>query len=393
MIFFGKVSLTVVKIEKGRVDKRALLVLEDGTIVEGLGFGAVKKVFGEVVFNTGMVGYPEAITDPSYRGQILIQTYPLVGNYGVCPAHFESEGPKVEGYVVHELCEAPSHWSSQLTLNEWLERSGVPGIERVDTRMLTKRIRVQGTMLGILQVYEAGDEPDLEGLIEGAKRVPDPNRRDLVSEVATKEVRKYDVDSDIGVVLVDCGVKRSIVRSLTERGLNIVAVPPKTGADRVLDMDPAAVVLSNGPGDPKMCGSLIDAMGRIAETKVPVLGVCLGSQIIALSLGGDTYKLKFGHRGQNHPCIDLDDGRCYITSQNHGFAVDAESVRGTGLRVTFVNANDGTVEGVAHEEKSIFGVQFHPEASPGPKDTDYVFDRFLKAVREYAGADSSRRKR
>lgn len=393
MIFLGKVSLTVVEAEKSRVDKRAVLVLEDGTIIEGVGFGAVEKISGEVIFNTGMTGYPEAITDPSYKGQILIQTYPLIGNYGVCPDHFESEGPKVEGYVVHELCEAPSHWASKLTLNEWLERSGVPGIERVDTRMLTKRIRVHGTMLGILQVHEAGDEPNLEGLIAEAKRVSDPNNRDLVSEVATEEIRRYSVGSETEVVLLDCGVKRSIVRSLMERGLNVVVVPPKTGADKVLGMDPAGVVLSNGPGNPKMCESLIEAVGQIAETNVPILGLCLGVQIVALSFGGDTYKLKFGHRGQNHPCIDLDDGRCYITSQNHGFAVDAESVRGTGLRVTFVNANDGTVEGVAHEEKPIFGVQFHPEASPGPKDTDYLFDRFMESVREYAGADSSRQRK
>lgn len=369
-------------------DKEAVLVLEDGTVVAGVGFGATAKVSGEVVFNTGMVGYPEAVTDPSYKGQILIQTYPLIGNYGVYTEHFESDGPKIEGYVVHELCRQPSHWASELTLDEWLERNGVPGIEAVDTRMLTKKIRVHGTMLGILWVYEEGDAPDLEELRLEAKQIPDPNRRDLVSEVTTTRVRRFDVGGGSDVVLVDCGVKMSIVRELTKRGLNVVMVPHKTSAREILRMNPAGVVLSNGPGDPKMCKDTIKAARELIEERVPVMGVCLGNQILALALGGDTQKMKFGHRGQNHPCIDVETGRCFITSQNHGFVVEGDSAKEAGLRITLINANDKTVEGIAHKTQPIFGIQFHPEASPGPNDTNFLFDRFLRLLKKRGGRGS-----
>lgn len=364
------------------INKKAVLVLEDGTFLNGVGFGATKKVSGEVVFNTGMVGYVEAITDPSYHGQILMQTYPLIGNYGVCPDNFESDGPKIQGYVIHELCRNPSHWASKFTLDEWLENTGIPGIEQVDTRMLTKKIRVSGTMLGILQVYAEHDIPDLDALKEEAKHIPDPNKRHLAYEVATNYVKKIDVGGDANIVLIDCGVKQSIVKNLIERKFNVIVVPPKTSAKEILAMNPIGVVISNGPGDPKLCENVIEATCQLVKSKMPILGICLGLEILALCFGGDTYKLKFGHRGQNHTCIDVQSKRCYITSQNHGYAVNETSLKDTGLYVTFINANDKTVEGIAHSTLPVSGVQFHPEASPGPNDVSYLFDQFLDSLKE-----------
>jgi len=329
-----------------------------------------------------MVGYTEAITDPSYKEQILIQTYPLIGNYGVCPEQFESEGPKISGYVVRELCDSPSHWSSKMEVGEWLEAAGVPGIQGVDTRMLTKRIREMGTQLGILQVYDKGVAPDVVSLLEEAKRVYDPNKKDLVSAVATKEVRRYEAKEEKCILaLIDCGVKMNIVRSLLRRGASVWQFPPGSSAKDVLRVKPDGLVISNGPGDPKMVGYVIEKVPEFIDAGVPIMGICLGCQIIALALGGDTYKLKFGHRGQNHPCVEVNTGRCYITSQNHGFAVRAESLKGKGLEVTYVNANDGTVEGIADEGRKIFAVQFHPEGAPGPEDTDFLFDRFIGIAR------------
>lgn len=360
--------------------KGAVLVLEDGTIVEGVGFGAIKKVTGEVVFNTGMVGYTEALTDPSYKGEILLQTYPLIGNYGVCSKHFESDGIKVEGYVIRELCKAPSHYTSEKRLDVWLEEEGIPGIEEVDTRWLTKKLRVQGVMLGILQVYEKGDEPDIEKLLEEAKEIPDPYKRDLVSEVATKEAYDLGSNGEDRVVVIDCGVKRSILKNLLNMKLDLTVVPPTFPADKILSYDPKGIVITNGPGDPKRCVDLIKTISELIEADMPMLGICLGNQLLALAAGGETYKLKFGHRGQNHPCIDLETKRCYITSQNHGFAVDESSLEGTGLKVFMKNANDKTVEGIKHRKKPLLAVQYHPEASPGPNDTAFIFQLFKKMM-------------
>ena len=357
--------------------KRAILILEDGAVLRGNGFGATKKTYGEVVFNTGMAGYPEAITDPSYKGQILVQTYPLIGNYGVASSVFESDGPKIEGYVVRELCDDPSHWASELTLDVWLEKSGIPGIEGVDSRMLTKKIRIRGTMLGMLQVYEEGDEDPIDRLKEEVKHLVHPDKLKWAYAVATDRVKKFDAGSDRDVVLIDCGVKTSIIRNIVERKFNVVLVPPKTSTSEILDLKPVAVVLSNGPGDPKMCKEVIETTGELVEAKIPILGICLGCQMLALALGGDTYKLKFGHRGQNHPCIDLDTRRCYITSQNHGFAIDEKTLEKTGLRVTLINANDRTVEGIEHKSLPVKAFQFHPEASPGPTDANFYFDQFF----------------
>lgn len=373
--------------EAVETDKRAVLVLEDGTVFRGAGFGASKKVYGEVVFNTGMVGYPEAITDPSYKGQILVQTYPLIGNYGVTTSAFESDGPKIEGYVIRELCKKPSHWSSELTLDSWLEENGIPGIEGVDVRMLTKRLRIRGTMLGILQVYDDAEEDYVEKLKEEVKGLVHPDKMKLAYAVATDRIKRFNVDSDKDVVLIDCGVKWSIVRNIMDRKYNVILVPPRTAASKILDMNPVAVVLSNGPGDPKMCGEVIESVQELIEAKVPILGICLGHQILALAMGADTYKLKFGHRGQNHPCIDLRTRRCYITSQNHSYAADEATLKKTGLRITLINANDKTVEGIEHERLPIKAVQFHPEASPGPTDSNFYFDEFFaETVRKRGGS-------
>ena len=382
VITFAKGSLS----SKERIreaEKEAILVLEDGTTVKGVGFGALKETHGEVVFNTGMVGYTEALTDPSYHGQILIQTYPLIGNYGVSRRSFESDGPKVRGYVIHELCREPSHWSMELTLDEWLEKSGIPGIEGVDTRMLTKKIRVKGTLLGLLVVSEKGDLPSLEELKRAVQHVPDPNKRNLAYEVATTQVKKYGVKGERTVVVMDCGVKSSIIQNILERGFNVIQVPPKTSAAKVLGMEPEAVILSNGPGDPKRCRDVIETTSALIQERIPLLGICLGSQIIGLSLTGDTYKLKFGHRGQNHPCLDVKTGRCYITSQNHGYVLDERTLEKSGLRVTLINANDGTVEGIEHRALPVKAVQFHPEASPGPFDQNFYFDQFFADLLEH----------
>ncbi len=357
--------------------RTALLALADGTVLEGIGFGADATSGGEVVFNTGIVGYPESITDPSYRGQILCQTYPLIGNYGVDPARFESDRPQIAGYVVSELCARPSHATSRKTLDDWLRESGVPGIAGVDTRALTRKIRVHGVMTGLLA---AGDRPpNIARLRRQARSVPDPNARDLVGEVTTPEIRIYNPESRRTVVLVDCGAKLNIVRSLVRRGASVVRVPAGTDAGRILSFAPRGVVLSNGPGDPARNAATIAAVRRLLAERVPLFGICLGSQLLALAAGGRTYKLKFGHRGQNQPCLEEGGRRCYITSQNHGFAVDPASLP-AGWTSWFRNANDGTNEGVRHLRRPVFGVQFHPEACPGPTDTEFLFDEFLEAA-------------
>ncbi|MGQ9513568.1 MAG: glutamine-hydrolyzing carbamoyl-phosphate synthase small subunit [Thermoproteota archaeon] len=355
-------------------------MLDDGTLLTGFGFGSSGLVTGEVVFNTGMVGYTESITDPSYHGQILIQTYPLIGNYGVCRDHFESDSPKIEGYVVRELCRQPSHWSSELSLDDWLAESSVPGIEGVDTRFLTRKIRTYGTMLGALKVFDHEEPFDPNSLKRLLGHIEDPNKRDLVREVATDRVIWYNESGKVVIAVVDCGVKRSIIKSLVRRGAKVALVPPSLKYDEILSLGVKGVVLSNGPGDAKFVPYVIETTRCLMDLDIPILGICLGIQILALASGGDTYKLKFGHRGQNHPVLDLRTGKAYITSQNHGFAVDPSSLSNTEFEVTMINANDRTVEGMKHKRKSIMAVQFHPEASPGPLDTQYIFDDFLKEV-------------
>jgi carbamoyl-phosphate synthase small subunit len=368
-------------------NKKAILLLEDGTSFIGNGFGATGKSSGEVVFSTQMVGYPEALTDPSYKGQILTFTYPMVGNYGVpsnelnlgLPLYFESDHIQVQGLIIHELCHEPFHWASTRTLDQWLTDEGVPGIYGVDTRRLTKKLRTRGVMLGILQVFGDGEEPDLGALLKDGKNIPDPNLTDLVKEVSIQKTVKYTVQGKKTVVLIDCGVKYSIIRNLLKRDINVIRVPYDTSASEILSYNPDGVFLSNGPGDPKKCVKTIEAIRELSE-KTPIMGICLGAQILALALGGDTYKLKFGHRAQNQPALDLNTKRCYITTQNHGYAIDPESLNNTPLEPWFLNPNDKTTEGIRHKTKPVFAVQWHPEASPGPYDTELLFDKFAKTL-------------
>jgi len=372
---------------RGRKRRKAILVLEDGSSFSGYGFGATKKIAGEVVFSTGMVGYTEALTDPSYYGQILTLTYPLIGNYGVPkanseteipPAYFESDGIKVRGLVLQNLCQSPSHWASSRTLHDWLLEEGIPGICGIDTRQLTKKLREKGVMLGVLEVCDEGEEPDIDSLRKEAASVLDPNQTDLVRMVTvTQPISYLKASQDRRAIVIDCGVKAGILRCLLKRGFAVTRVPYDFESSELAALKPDLVIVSNGPGDPCLCTPTIESVRNLIEMHIPVLGICLGNQILALSLGATRYKLKYGHRSQNQPALDMETGRCYITTQNHGYAIEASSVERTGLRISFLNANDKTVEGVAHPKLPCLGVQFHPEASPGPRDTEFLFDKFL----------------
>jgi len=320
-----------------RRKKKAALVLEDGTVFEGFGFGAPRRVSGEVVFNTAMYGYNEALTDPSYWGQILVYTYPMIGNYGVPPFRevdswnlsrdFESTSIKVTALVIHELCESPSHWSLADSLDSWLRSEGIPGIYGIDTRALTKKLRVHGVMLGIVGVFDEGEDFDLDSMIKDSRQIGDPNKRDLVAEVSVKEPILYGCNEETlkpRVAVIDCGVKCSIIRKLLERNLEVVRVPFDAKKDEILQYKPQGFVVSNGPGDPKVCVKTIETVKDLLNENLPMFSICLGNQIFALASGGSTYKLKFGHRSVNSPIVDLSSGRCYISSANHGFAVSPE---------------------------------------------------------------------
>jgi len=358
---------------------KAALALEDGTFIVGKGFGAEKTVEGELVFNTSMTGYVEALTDPSYAGQILMMTYPLIGNYGVCRKDFESDGVKVEGFVVKELCKIPSNWRSEMTVDELLKEYDVPGIEGVDTRALTKKTRIFGTMKAVLAV---GEDLDKERLVKRAKEQPSITEIDLVDKVCVKKPKRIDAGGKYEVILVDCGIKLSIVKQLLKRGINVILVPFDYPAKKIIEHDPDGVFLSNGPGDPARVKPTIETIRELIG-KFPIAGICLGHQLAALAMGAKTFKLKFGHRGANQPVKDFETGRVFISSQNHGFAVDEKTLDGTGLEVTQVNLNDMTVEGLRHKELPLITVQYHPEASPGPHDTYFFFDRFLEMIKEY----------
>lgn len=351
------------------------LFLKDGSIFEGESFGANKHISGEVVFNTGMVGYPEAFTDPSYAGQILVCTYPLIGNYGVPDKrHLESKKIQIAGLVVSEYSESYSHRTAKQSLADWLEKSGVPAISGVDTRALTRKLREHGVMLG--QMVKAGK----------AKKFTDPNETNLAASVSIKKKEVFPPAQAGGkgsptVVLIDCGAKENIVRSLVARGARVIRVP----WDYDFTKDPPAggydgVLISNGPGDPRMCKATIEHIRSAMADGKPVLGICLGNQLLALAAGASTYKLKYGHRSQNQPCSEVGTKRCYITSQNHGYAVDGKSLP-HGWEEWFVNANDGSNEGIRHKTKPFRSVQFHPEANPGPTDAAWIFDDFLGSLR------------
>ena len=344
---------------------KRFLVLEDGSVFEGGSFGSPSLAGGEVVFNTGMTGYTQAITDPSYKGQILCQTFPLIGNYGVDERDFESASPKIEGYVAGEACERPSHRAAFLTLDETLKKYGVPGISGVDTRRLTKTLRARGTMLGAIT-----DAPVMP-------KITDPNHTDLVSLVTVKEPLIYQ-GAGPTIAVMDCGAKENIIRSLIARGARVVRLPASYSADKIMSFNPQGILISNGPGDPAIAGAAIAAAKELMQYKIPIFGICLGMQILALAMGGTTHKLKFGHRGQNHACIDVKTSKCYITSQNHGYAVNNLP---DYAEATMLDVNDRTVEGMSHKILPFFAVQFHPEASPGPRDTEFLFDKFIAMVK------------
>ncbi|MBP1908940.1 glutamine-hydrolyzing carbamoyl-phosphate synthase small subunit [Methanolobus bombayensis] len=358
--------------------KKAILVLEDGTVIYGKGFGAVGETYGELVFNTAMTGYVESLTDPSYAGQILMSTYPLVGNYGVCIEDCESDSVKASGFVVKEVCKTPSNWRSQMNLDTFLKKNCVPGIEGVDTRKLTRKIREHGTMKSRIVVYEH-DEPDSSALIQKTISQPSISEREVVDRVSTSNLKRFNGGFGPEITVIDCGIKNSIIGQLKERNVNVSLVPYDSTSCEILKTEPDAVLISNGPGDPSILDQTISTARELAG-KVPLFGICLGHQIISLALGAKTYKLKFGHRGSNHPVIDCETGRVFITSQNHGFSVDRDSLEGTGLEITMLNPNDWTVEGVRHKELNIYSVQFHPEAGPGPHDTHNFFDNMMKII-------------
>ncbi|WP_018084912.1 glutamine-hydrolyzing carbamoyl-phosphate synthase small subunit [Desulfurispora thermophila] len=353
---------------------QAILALEDGTIFTGKPFGARTTKWGEVVFNTGMTGYQEILTDPSYCGQIVVMTYPLIGNYGINREDFEAHKSFVRGFVVREDCDLPSNWRASYKIGDFLAREGVPGIAGIDTRALTRHLRNYGTMRGVISTVGG----DVAELVEQAKNCPQLTGQQLVPEVATTGTFTIP-GSGKRVVLVDLGSKRNIIRSLQERGCEIVVVPPHSTAEEILAHNPDGILLSNGPGDPVDVPETIATVRQLLGKK-PLFGICLGHQVLALALGAKTYKMKFGHRGANHPVKDLATGRVYITSHNHGFSVDESSMAGCGLMVTHINLNDNTVEGMRHASLPVFSVQYHPEAAPGPHDSTYIFDQFLQMM-------------
>jgi len=352
---------------------RSFLVLEDGSVFEGEAFGAPGEVFGEVVFATGMTGYQESLTDPSYCGQILVASYPLIGNYGINRHDMQSARPQVWGYAVREACPRPSHRESERTIHEFLKAWSIPGISGIDTRALIRRLRNFGTMKGAIGTS------DPEELIEKVRAMEHPEESNLVAQVSVRSIVRHDGGRAKTVAMFDCGVKADIVLELRKR-FNVIQLPFDTPADTVRELEPDGVFISNGPGNPAhpdMMSTTVSALRRLKD-EYPMMGICLGHQLLSLVFGARTYKLKFGHRGTNQP-VSL-NGRAYITSQNHGFAVDRGSAEDAGLEITVTNLNDGTVEGVKHSELPIFSVQFHPEAHPGPHDTSFLFDGFMEML-------------
>lgn len=360
--------------------KKAKLVLEDNSVFDGYSFGEEKSVSGEVVFNTGMVGYPESLTDPSYKGQILVLTYPLIGNYGVPDKekdsfdilkNFESNKIQVTALIVSEYCLNYNHWNAKKSLSDWLKEEKIPAVSGIDTRELTKKLREKGAMLGKV-ILEHNDYNNIE--------FHDPNKIDLVKEVTINRpiaYNKHNSDKKTKkIILIDCGVKNNIIRELLKRNLEVIRVPYdydffKTKFD--------GIVISNGPGDPKMCKKTIELIKKAIDKEIPIFGICLGNQLLALASGADTYKLKYGHRSQNQPCLLEGTKKCFITTQNHGFAVDTKTLP-NDWKPLFTNINDNTNEGIKHKKQHFFSVQFHPESTPGPYDTEFLFDEFVKML-------------
>lgn len=354
---------------------KAYLILEDGTVFEGTSIGSAREVISEIVFNTSMTGYLEVLTDPSYAGQAVVMTYPLIGNYGICREDMESKRAWPDGYIVRELSRIPSNFRSGDTINHFLEEQDIPGISGIDTRALTKILREKGTMNGMITT---NSNYDLE---EVTRRIQEYTVTGVVLKTTVKE--PYVIPGDgKKVALLDCGAKNNIARSLAKRGCEVTVYPADTPAEEILKTNPDGIMLSNGPGDPAENVEIIKEVRKLYESDVPIFAICLGHQLMALATGARTYKLKYGHRGGNHPVKDLETGRVYITSQNHGYAVDEESLDRKVAVPAFLNVNDRTNEGLKYVGKNIFTVQYHPEACPGPQDSGYLFDRFIRMMEE-----------
>ena len=391
---------------------KAFLILEDGMVFEGRHIGADKEVISEIVFNTSMAGYLEVLTDPSYAGQAVCMTYPLIGNYGICKDDQESLRPWPDGFIVRELSRIPSNFRCDCSIQQYLEENGVPGIAGIDTRALTKILREKGTMNGMittnenynfeeilprLQAYTTGKvvekvtcaekytltgSTDLaqNGPISGSARFNKEDYEKGIREPKPAIVKELN-GKGLKVALMDFGAKTNIARSLAERGCDVTVYPAHTRAEEIIASKPDGIMLSNGPGDPKDCGSIIDEVKKLYDSNIPIFAICLGHQLMALATGADTHRLKYGHRGGNHPVKDLATGRVYISSQNHGYVVDTDKLDPAIAVPAFVNVNDGTNEGLSYTGKNIFTVQFHPEACPGPQDSSYLFDRFINMMK------------
>jgi carbamoyl-phosphate synthase small subunit len=373
--------------------KEAILVLEDGSVYEGEPFGARNTTYGEVVFDTSMTGYQEMLTDPSFAGQILVPTYPLIGNYGINESDFESRQIQVRGFVVREYCSQPSHRQSTRTLHEFLLTYGIPGISGIDTRALTRHLRLEGAMMGMIT-----SEMTVEEALGELKTLSKYDVTDFVRQVSTDKAYEWQSNApatatllsqslrgasatkqSLKILVIDYGLKYNILRLLSQLGCQAIAIPCTASAEEVLSLNPDGIVLSPGPSNPALLDNITDTVRNLIGQK-PIMGICLGHQLIGKALGARTFKLKFGHRGGNHPVRDLATGRVYITAQNHGYALDADTLDG-GLEVSHTNLNDGTVEGLHHKDLPILSIQYHSEASPGPLDNMYLFERFLEMVR------------
>ena len=373
-------NLGIFKTGKDKGEKmKAFLILEDGHVFTGRSIGSTREAVSEIVFNTSMTGYLEVLTDPSYAGQAVVMTYPLIGNYGICYEDMESERPWVDGFIVRELSRMPSNFRCEDTIQDFLEKNDIPGICGIDTRALTKILRESGTMNGMITTNENYD------MDEVMKKLKAYSTGDEVSKVTCREKSVLPGDG-YKVALLDLGAKRNIARSLNERGCGVTIYPSFTTAEEIIASNPDGIMLSNGPGDPKACAQVIKEIRKLYETDIPIFAICLGHQLMALATGADTFKLKYGHRGGNHPVKDMETGRVYISSQNHGYAVNPESLDPKVAVPAFTNVNDGTNEGLKYVGKNIFTVQYHPEACPGPQDSSYLFDRFLKMMEEKKNA-------
>jgi len=361
--------------------KQAMLALEDGTVFCGEDFGASGEVSGEVIFNTAMTGYQEILTDPSYRGQIVVMTYPLIGNTGINSIDRESAKPQAEGFAVRALSPIASNWQQEGALEEWLSRQGTVAIQGIDTRKLTLLLREKGALKGVLST----EDGDAKRLVKKAQASPGLVGRDLVKEVTAETIHPWaespETAKPLHVVAIDCGMKDHIPRMMTQKGCRVTVAPATTSTQEILALKPDGLFLSNGPGDPEGVPYLISTV-RECIGKMPIFGICLGHQVLGLALGGKTFKLKFGHHGANHPVMDLGTRKIEITSQNHGFCVRPDSIPGADVEMTHLNLNDKTCEGIRHKKLPLFSVQYHPEASPGPHDSRYLFDRFVTLMQE-----------